>query len=253
MITACVVISTLFDLPLRQTEGMCRFLARQWGLCSVGAVRVPDYSTICRRRRSLSWTPPALRSGQVIVIDATGITVRNPGAWMRYRFKDTLAARFMKLHVAVDSQTGEVLAHRVTQAWGKGSGDVSVGPDLISEASLISRSPACVLADRAYDARSCYEAAADIGSRLVTPPKERARRGVHLHRDEHLGQIGLLGPPEWKKRVGYGQRSQVESVFAALRQTFTDKVRSKSPEGATAELDARVWLHNQMVSRYPNR
>lgn len=249
VITAAVVIATLFDLPLRQCEGFCRFLVRSLGL----DVSVPDYTTICRRRRELQWSPPALRSGQVIVIDATGVTVRNPGPWMRYRFGDTPAARFMKLHVAIDSHTGEVLAHQVTDAWGRGSGDVSVGPGLITQAARVSKDPTCVLADRAYDASSCYQAAESIHSRLVTPPKDKARRGVHPHRDEHLGQIGLLGPPTWKKRVGYGQRSQVESVFAAMRATFTDKVRSKTIEGVIAELDARMWLHNQMVTRHPNR
>jgi len=248
MITACVVVSTLFDLPLRQTQGMCAFLARQWG-----GNLVPDYTTICRRRRQLAWSPPKLRSGQVIVIDATGVTVRNPGAWMRLRFGDTPAARFLKLHVAVDAHTGEILAHQVTQAWGRGTGDVSVGPSLITRAADRSRAPTCVLADRAYDAKACYQAAEQVGSRLVTPPKDKARRGVHPHRDEHLGQIGLLGPPEWKKRVGYGQRSQVESVFAAMRHTFTDHSRAKTTDGDTAELDARIWLHNQMVTRHPNR
>lgn len=87
----------------------------------------------------------------------------------------------------------------------------------------------------------------------MTVPKDRARRGVHPHRDEHLDQIGRRGPPVWKQRVGYGQRSQVESVFAAVRATFSDRTRARTIDGARAELDARIWLHNQMVTRHPNR
>ena len=78
-ICAVLVAQTLFHLPLRQAEGLARFLVRTRGL----ACEVPTFSTLCRRRRELEWDPPVLRRGQVIVIDATGITVRNPGPWLR--------------------------------------------------------------------------------------------------------------------------------------------------------------------------
>jgi len=69
VIRALVVVSTIFNLPLRQTEGFGNFLVGQLDL----VCKTPDHSTLCRRRKDLAWSPPRLRSGQVIVIDATPV------------------------------------------------------------------------------------------------------------------------------------------------------------------------------------
>jgi transposase len=181
------------------------------------------------------------------VIDATGVTVRNPGPWLRQRTKDGRRARFVKLHAAIDQQTGEFLAVEVTPASGKGTRDASVGPRLIAAAAKVSEEPRGVLADRAYDTRECYRAARRVGCALVTVPKDNAVPGLHPDRDAHLEQIGRLGPPKWKKRKGYGQRSQVESGFSALKRVMGDRVRATSFEGAVAEIMARVALYNAML------
>ena len=128
-----------------------------------------------------------------------------------------------------------------------------MGPALIREAARVSHSPKGVLADRAYDAVSCYQAARKVGSRLYVIPKDKAVRGRDPDRDTSLDQIGRIGLPLWKKRVGYGQRSQVESGFACFKKTMSDRTRATSFEGAAAEIDARVWLHNEVMSRLPIR
>jgi hypothetical protein len=111
-----------------------------------------------------------MRAGTVLAIDATGIACVSRSEWMRLRTKDPRKTRFVKLHAGVDQATGEVLSFEVAPAEGRGTGDVSVGPWLIHTAG--SRGGlAAVLADRAYDARSCYDAAEACGGRLVTPPK----------------------------------------------------------------------------------
>lgn len=141
----------------------------------------------------------------------------------------------------------------VTPGDGPGTGDVSIGPRLIREAALVNEEPAGVLADRAYDAKSCYVAAEDTGCTLYAVPKDNAARGLHHDRDVHLAQIGRIGPPRWKKRVGYGQRSQVESAFSALKRVMGDRTRARSFEGAAAEVSSRIWLYNQVLDKYPIR
>jgi hypothetical protein len=249
MIALVVVLMALDNLALRQAEGRVAREARRLGL----VVTTPDHSTLCRRRRGLDWDPPRLRRGQVIVIDATGITVRSTGPWLSAKSKDPRKARFVKLHAGVDQQTGEIVSHVVTPGDGALTGDVSLGPRLIRDAGRVVEQPAGVLADRAYDAKSCYQAARDVGSELFCVPKDNAARGLHPDRDTHLAQIGRLGPPRWKKRVGYGQRGQVESVFSALKRTTSDRTRARSFEGAVAEINARVWLHNRVLELYPIR
>lgn len=247
MIALIVTMMGMYNLTLRSAEGMARRELRRAGI----DVAAPSFATICRRRRELVWDPPLLRKGQVIVIDATGITVRSTGPWLYQRTKDHRRARFVKFHAAIDQQTGEVLAFEITLSDGPGSGDVSVGPRLIKEAAKVNESPAGVLADRAYDAKSCYQAANDVGCSLYTIPKNNATRGLHPDRDTHLDQIGRIGPPKWKKKVGYGQRGQVESLFSALKRVMGDRTRATSFEGICAEISARVHLYNQSLSKYP--
>ena len=249
MIGLVVTLMSMNNLTLREAQGRIRGGLRRNGLVT----REPDFSTICRRRRELNWAPPKLRRGQVIVIDATGITVRATGPWLYQRTRDHRRSRFVKLHAAVDQQTGEILHFAVTRAAGRGTGDVSVGPELIREPAKISENPAGILADRAYDARGCYEAARDVGSALYTLPKDNARRGLHPDRDTHLDQIGRIGPPAWKKRVGYGQRSQVESAFSALKRVTGDRTRAHSFGGAVAEIFARISLYNRSLEMFPIR
>ena len=249
MIQLIVVLMALANLTLREAEGRITCEMRRLGVID----QAPDYSTICRRRRALEWRPPRLRKGQVIVIDATGITVRATGPWLYAKSKDKRRARFVKLHACIDQQTGEFLSFVVTPGDGAGTGDVSVGPRLIREAGKVNEDPAGVLADRAYDAKSCYVAAEDTGCTLYAVPKDNAARGLHPDRDTHLDQIGRIGPPAWKKRVGYGQRSQVESAFSALKRVMGDRTRARSFEGAVAEVASRIWLYNQMLEKYPIR
>ncbi len=49
-IQACLTIQILFGLPLRQTAGFVASLLRLAGL----DLSVPDYSTLCRRQRTLA-------------------------------------------------------------------------------------------------------------------------------------------------------------------------------------------------------
>lgn len=237
IILACTV-GALFGLALRQTEGFCRMFSRIHG-----GGRPPSYSTICRRRRSITFDPPRVRAGCVLAIDGTGITCFSPGEWIKAKHKDQRHATFVKLHVGVDQVTGEVLSWEVTSSSGRGSGDVSVGPVLIDQAARRGRVTA-VLADRADDAKSCYQAAQDAGGRLITPPKKNAKRGLHPHRDDHIAQIGKLGPPGWKKAVGYGQRSQVEGFFACHKRIWGGHVRARTLDGARAETGAQIFVWN---------
>ncbi len=54
----CLTIKVLFKLPLRQTEGMVASLLRMAGL----DWPVPDYSTLCRRQKTLAVQIPYRRA-----------------------------------------------------------------------------------------------------------------------------------------------------------------------------------------------
>lgn len=70
-IQACLTLKVLFGMPLRQTTGFVQSLLRLVGL----EWAVPDYSTLCRRQKTLNVSLP-YRGGTGplnILVDRTGI------------------------------------------------------------------------------------------------------------------------------------------------------------------------------------
>lgn len=75
----CLSIKVLFKLPLRQTAGMVASLLRQAGL----DWPVPDYSTPCRRQKTLKVQIPYRRADGPLnlLLDRTGIKLLDDGEW----------------------------------------------------------------------------------------------------------------------------------------------------------------------------
>ena len=78
-IQACLTLKVLFGLPLRQTTGFVASLLKLVGL----DWSVPDYSTLCRRQRTLSVAIPYKGSAGPLhlLIDSTGIKAEGEGEW----------------------------------------------------------------------------------------------------------------------------------------------------------------------------
>ena len=75
----CLSIKVLFRLPLRQAAGMVASLLQMAGL----DWPVPDYSTLCRRQKSLTVQIPYRRAeGPLnLLVDSTGIKFLGDGEW----------------------------------------------------------------------------------------------------------------------------------------------------------------------------
>ena len=75
----CLSIKVLFKLPLRQTAGMVASLLRMAGL----DWPVPDYSTLCRRQKSLAVQIPYRRTDGPLnlLVDSAGIKFLGDGEW----------------------------------------------------------------------------------------------------------------------------------------------------------------------------
>lgn len=72
-------MKVLFGLPLRQATGFVASLLKLAGL----DWPVPDYSTLCRRQKTLAVQLPYRGSGGPLhlLVDSTGIKVRGEGEW----------------------------------------------------------------------------------------------------------------------------------------------------------------------------
>jgi hypothetical protein len=245
VITLMCVLAAVYGTPLRQTQGLTQGLLQLSGLTGV---QVPDYTTLSRRRKAVTFIPPTRTGPVVIAIDATGVTLCSPGEWTRNTYGDTRKATFVKLHGAVDVHTGQLHAAVVTDSSGRGTGDVSVGPVLIRDTAAGGPVTA-TLADQAYDARSCWEAARDAGGVLRAVPKNTAVRGLHPDRDVAITQIGRLGAPTWRVRVGYGDRAHVEGAWSAVKRTLGHRSRARSFAGAVSVKSSETVVVSLFGSR----
>jgi hypothetical protein len=134
-----------FGRPWRQTEGLLRSLATLLGL----DIGVPDHTTFSRRSpglvlaRSLA---EAQRSGPVhVVIDSTGLKVYGAGEWLAETHGERGRRTWRKLHLAVDPNSGEILASELTTSE---EGDASQVSPLLEQ---ITSPIASVIADGAYE------------------------------------------------------------------------------------------------------
>src|ERR671932_999844 len=161
-----------FGRPWRQTEGLLRSLATLLG----AGIGVPDHTTFSRRSPGLTLArslAQAQGTGPVhVVIDATGLKVHGAGEWLAETHGGRGRRTWRKLHLAVDPDSGEILASELTTAE---EGDASmVGPLLEQiQSPLLS-----VTADGAYDAAPVYRAMAarqpDSPPAVIIPPRATA-------------------------------------------------------------------------------
>ena len=117
-------------MALRQTTGFVESLLRLIGLDWT----VPDYSTLCRRQKTLVVNIPYRGShGPLnLLIDSTGIKAEGIGEWRTRKHGGSKRRRWRKIHLGVDEQTLEIRAIEIT---GSQIGDAPMLPDLLGQIS----------------------------------------------------------------------------------------------------------------------
>jgi len=155
-IQACLTLKVLFGLPLRQTTGFVQSLLRLVGLDWA----VPDFSTLCRRQRTLNVSLPyrGSRGPLHLLIDSTGIKAEGEGEWNARKHGGPKRRVWRKIHIGIDEETLEVRAVEVT---GSNIGDAPMLPELLTQIPS-DQDIGSVTADGAYDTRKCHEAIAEV-------------------------------------------------------------------------------------------
>jgi transposase len=192
-IQTCLTMKVLFGMALRQTTDFIESLLRLTGLDWV----VPDFSTICRRQRTLAVNIPyrGEKGPLHLQIDSTGIKVEGEGEWNARKHGGPKRRVWRKIHIGIDEQTLEVRAVEIT---GSNTGDAPMLPHLPDQIPR-NQEIGSVTADGAYDTRQCHSAIAERGAAAVIPPRPRrsAMEANHCrcHRQERrTPRITISGP-----------------------------------------------------------
>ncbi len=168
-IQTCLTLKVLFGMPLRQTTG---FVQSVLGLVGLDWA-VPDFSTLCRRQRTLNVSLPYRGSkGPLnLLIDITGIKAEGEGEWNAREHGGAKRRIWRKIHIGIDEETLEVRAVEVTT---NNIGNAPMLPELLDQIPP-DQVVGSVTADGAYDTRKCYEAIAARDANTVIPPRKSAK------------------------------------------------------------------------------
>ena len=215
-IQACLTLKVLFGLPLRQTTGFVESLLKLVGLDWA----VPDFSTLCRRQRTLSVALPYRGSAGPLhlLIDSTGIKAEGEGEWNARKHGGSKRRLWRKIHIGIDEKTLEI---RAIEATSSSIGDAPVLPDLLNQIPP-DEEIGSVTADGAYDTRKCHDAIAARNAHAVIPPRKNAKLwkpdtpGARA-RNEAVRSSKYLGRALWRQLSGYHRRSRVETKMHCVK------------------------------------
>ncbi|WP_298938614.1 IS5 family transposase [uncultured Ruegeria sp.] len=241
-IQACLTIKVLFGLPLRQTTGFVESLLALTGL----EWSVPDFSTLCRRQRTLPVSIPYRGSSGPLhlLIDSTGIKAEGEGEWNARKHGGPKRRLWRKIHIGIDEETLEIRAVEVTTS---SIGDAPMLPDLLNQIPA-DEDLGSVTADGAFDTRKCHDAIAARNAHAVIPPRKNAKLWKAdtpgaIARNEAVRSSKYLGRALWRHLTGYHRRSRVETKMHCLK-LLGQRLSARDFDRQVAEIQIRAAILN---------
>jgi len=228
-----------YILPYRQLEGFMRGLSQH-----VDGLKAPDYTTIWWRVAKMKVdlaSSVALDKDVTIAVDSSGIKVSNRGEWIHKKWK--VKRGFIKIHIAVDTKTKQILAIEVTKE------DVGDGRMLkrLVDGSLSKAVLKGVVADGAYDSKSNFRMLAERGiDRLIRVRKNASFKGGGCM-PRKFAVVEQLGNANWRRERGYGYRWMVESAFSSIKRVFGEYICAVKWPNIVKELLLKASIYNLFI------
>ena len=235
-----------FHLPYRQTEGIIKATGKRL------PANPPIYGHICKRINRLNIDIKRDKTVDdddyiIVSIDSTGIKVTNRGQWMSEKWNAQNKKGYLKIHVAVDIKTKEILALEVTD---EKVHDGRMLRKLVNHVLDSSREPntiriKSVLADGAYDSNTNFRYLKDKKIKpgikvrknsIVSPRNDRLR-----NKEARLQTNDLL---KWKRKRKYGYRWMSETTFSSIKRMFGEHTSATRFQNMVKEMMIKVSLYN---------
>ena len=207
----------------------------------------PEVTSILYRLLSLSALPLAgLEEGGAVAPDSTGVQTTSFGGWREEKHGEKREKGWLKVHAMVGTKTHVIIRAVIGEA---NSGDSPQFEPLLRGVLEDGFRPTSVVADKGYLAKDNYRLASDLGIEAYIPFKSNS-----LNRSGHRGS-----PSAWRKAFylfqanrpefdrNYHKRSNVESVFSALKRKFGENVRSRKPVAQVNEILCKLIAYNLTV------
>ena len=243
-IKAGLTVRLVYGLALRQTEG---FLQSISALLDLGP-RIPDHTTLSRRSKDLNVQMPVSANDEPlhIMVDSTGLRVHSGNVSGSSSPK---RRAWRKLHIMVNADNGDILAHALTTHRARDAAQV---PVLLAQ---IDDPLASVMADGAYDTSSIYAAIEARGSSrppqsLIPPGQDAKARGganASSQRNATVRAIDAAGRRRWAHESGYTRRSLVETAMSRYKAIIGGSMRSRTMPSQKTEVTLACAILNRMT------
>ena len=173
-IEIALILSYVYSLPLRQTEGFLSSLLQLHNY----QLSVPDYTTLCRRKKTLDVSKKLKKWNRkeniVFAIDASGLKCSGEKEWTQSQYRRARRRKFIKIHAGINITTRHILFNKSTNS--KVSG-ISVIPEAIDTVDVKFDT---LFADGGYDSKSLYQLT-EPSTKVVIPPRRNAVADNHTH------------------------------------------------------------------------
>ena len=189
-----------------------------------------------------------------VALDATGISLNKYGGWLAHKWNRKKVSGWVKLHVAVDVSTNEILAFVVTD---EKVGDITCTDKLMDMVMAAGHDIGTLLADAGYDSKENWNRYSRMGIKVCininsTQISEKHAvkypRLIRSHgcvvRGNHMRRILEVGRDQWKSENGYNMRWKVECTFSDLKRILLDILRARTRWNCVQETLNRVLAHN---------
>ncbi|MHC2419978.1 hypothetical protein ACVMB2_003888 [Sinorhizobium meliloti] len=183
-----------------------------------------------------------------ILVDSTGLQVYGAGQWLEEKHGARSRRGWRKLHVALDADSSEIIAHTMTD---QDAGDASQVEPLLNQ---IDGRIGQFTADGAYDGKPTYDAVTDHSAAavIVIPPRanaiEPAGDQSPGQRDQHIAAISRDGRMKWQVSTGYGKRSLVETAIGRYKSIIGRRLRAGSFHAQQTEVAIGCAALNRMLA-----
>jgi IS5 family transposase len=239
-IVAALTVRAVYRLALRQAEGLVRSIFALLGL----ALPIPDHTTLSRRGRTLQLDRRVSAGGRLdLAIDSTGLRLAKPSGAGHEGWR--------KMHIAVDPDTGQILAEELTRS------DVH---DTVPVPALLDRITGRigrVYGDAAYAGGPTYVAVAEHRQALpnaegVFRPKApdvgaADKLDPLSGRGRHAQHVAREGRRAWERATGYGRRNAAEWTFSRYKRVLGGGLRSRSMKAQRTEANIAAAALNRMA------
>jgi Transposase DDE domain len=251
IIEFCLIIKNIYHLPFRQTTGFIEDLLALQGLENYC---VPDSSTLCRRAKHLPvnyFSKFKDKKDLHILVDSTGLKVYGQGEWMVKKHGASKHRTWLKLHLALDANTQEIITNLLTN---NSIDDANAAKEMLKEHQD------CLLSlagDGAYDKFFFREFLGnEIVQKIPPPCNAVVKIGTEkvpvpaylLQRNQAVERIKEVGSKEWKKEVGYHRRSLAETAMFRYKIIFGDKASARIIENQITEVNIKCKILNKFTN-----